>query len=309
MRIIIAGGSGLIGRELASALVNTGNELSILSRNPGKVIDMPGAVKILQWDGKTLQEWGKEIEKTDAVINLTGENISGSGLFPTRWTAERKERLRQSRVSAGKVLTQAIEMSGKKPSVFVQASGIGFYGKQPEKQFTEESGGGDDFFANLSKVWEASSQPVEVLGVRRVIVRNGIVLSTKGGALPSLLLQYRLFVGGPIGGGKQVYSWIHIDDEVNAIRFLIENNNASGVFNLTAPNPVTNKEFGKTISRVMRRPHYFPLPGFGMRIAFGEVASMVLEGQTVFSNKLLEAGYVFKFPTLDLALKDLLKTL
>ena len=308
MRIIIAGGSGLIGRELTSALVNTGNEITILSRNPGNVTDLPGDVKILQWDGKTLQEWVKEIEKTDAVINLTGENISGSGLFPTRWTAERKERLQQSRVSAGKILTQAIEMSDKKPLVFVQASGIGFYGNQPGKQFTEESGGGDDFFADLSKVWEASSQPVESLGIRRVIVRNGIVLSTKGGALPPLLLPYRFFVGGPIGSGKQVYSWIHIGDEVNAIRFLIENNDASGVFNLTAPNPVTNNVFGKTISRVMRRPHYFPLPAFGMRIAFGEVASMVLEGQRVSSTKLLEAGYVFKFPTLDLALKDLLKT-
>jgi uncharacterized protein (TIGR01777 family) len=307
MRIIVAGGSGLIGRELSLALLTEGNEVTILSRDPGKVTGMPGGIKILQWDGRQVQEWGKEMENIDVVINLVGENLSGKGLLPSRWTKERKERLLRSRVDAGKVLTKAIEMVDKKPAVFIQASGIGIYGKHFEGQFTEESELGNDFLANLSKQWEASSEPVEALGVRRVVIRNGVVLSTTGGALRPLLLPYRFFIGGPIGNGRQVYSWIHIDDEVNAIRFLIEHDQARGVFNLSSPNPVTNNEFGKTISKVMRRPHYLPIPSFFMRLAFGEVASMVLEGQSVLPTKLLDEGYVFIYPKLVEALSDLLK--
>jgi len=308
MRIIIAGGSGLIGCALTTALVLDRNEVIILSRNPGKVIGMPVAVKIIQWDGKTVQDWGNEMNNCDVVINFVGENLSGKGLLPSRWNKERKERLLTSRVNAGIVLSKAIEMSNKKPAVFIQASGIGIYGTQREKLFTEASEVGNDFLANLSKLWEASSAQVETLGVRRVVVRNGVVLSTKGGALRPILLPYKIFIGGRIGDGRQVYSWIHITDEVNAIRLLIEQDQASGVFNLSSPNPVTNDEFGRTISAVMKRPHYLPIPGFVMRLAFGEVANMVLEGQRVMPRKLLDEGYIFKFPTLYEALTDLLKS-
>jgi len=307
MRIIIAGGSGLIGRELTSTLTAARDEVIILSRNPEKVKGMPAGVSAIKWDGKTLQDWGLQIEQSDVVINLTGENLSGEGFLPSRWTKERKLRLVESRINSGKVLTKAIELAKTKPSVFIQASGIGYYGTHQEKSFNEGDGGGDDFSANLCKEWEASSQPVELMGMRRVVVRNGVVLSTKGGALPLLLLPYKLFVGGPLGDGHQIYSWIHITDEVNAIQFLIRDNKANGVFNLTAPNPVTNDEFGRTIGQVMKRPHYFPIPGFAMRLAFGEVSSMVLEGQKVLPQKLSEAGYIFKFPRLDDALKDILK--
>jgi uncharacterized protein (TIGR01777 family) len=306
MRIIIAGGSGLIGRELTSLLTSSGDEVIILSRNPEKVKGLPMGAKVLQWDDKTVSDWGKEIENTDAIINLTGENLSGEGFLPSRWTKERKLRLVQSRVNSGKVLTQAIEITKSKPSVFVQASGIGYYGAHQEKALSEADSSGNDFSANLCIEWEASSLPVELMGVRRVVVRNGVVLSTKGGALPLLLLPYKLYVGGPFGNGRQVYSWIHIADEVNAIQFLIHDNLAKGVFNLTSPNPVTNDDFGRTIGVVMKRPHFFPVPGFAMRLAFGEVASMVLEGQKVLPQKLLDAGYKFKYPKLEYALKDLL---
>jgi len=307
MRILIAGGSGMIGRRLTSLLIDNGDIVTILSRNPAKVKEMPGRVKALRWDGKTVQDWGKEIENIDAVVNLTGENLSGEGMFPKRWTRERKERLLSSRVNSGKVLTQAIEMTGHKPSVFIQASGIGYYGVSQDKTFTEKDSAGNDFMAALSKEWEASSAPVESLGLRRVVIRNGVVLSTTGGALRPILLQYKLFAGGPLGSGKQVYSWIHIDDEAGAIRFLILQEAARGAFNLTAPNPATNDEFGGTVAKVMHRPHYFPIPGFAMHLAFGEVASMVLEGQRVIPKKLLELGYVFKFPTLEHAMSDLMR--
>jgi uncharacterized protein (TIGR01777 family) len=306
MRIIIAGGSGLIGHALTSLLTADGDEVIILSRRPETVKGMPAGVKVIQWDGRTVQDWGTQVSHSDGIVNLTGENLSGEGFFPTRWTKERKIRMVQSRVDSGKVLTKTVEMANVKPSVFVQASGVGYYGTQQEKSLTEEDHGGDDFSANLCKEWEASSQPVEMMGVRRVVVRTGVVLSTKRGALPLLLLPYKLWVGGPLGDGRQVYSWIHIDDEVNAIRFLIRNEKANGTFNLTSPNPMTNSEFGKTISKVVKRPHYLPIPGFAMHLAFGEVSFLVLEGQRVLPQNLLRSGYVFKFPGLEDALKDFL---
>ena len=306
MRVIIAGGSGLIGRELTVLLSGAGDQVIILSRNPQKVTGLPVGAIAVQWDAKTLQDWAPHIETADAIINLTGENLSGEGILPTRWTAERKRRLVDSRVNSGLVLTQAIEKSSRKPTVFLQASGIGYYGTHPSRTFTEQDPGGDDFSANLCKEWEASSQPVETMGVRRVVTRNGVVLSTKGGALRPILLPYRMFVGGPLGDGRQIYSWIHIADEVAAIQFLMHNGQANGVFNLTSPNPMSNAEFGRTVARVMKRPHYFPLPAFVMKLAFGEVAGMVLEGQKVIPQQLLNAGFNFKFPVLQDALADLL---
>ena len=307
MRIIIAGGSGLIGRELTKSLTSDGDKVIILSRTPELVKDMQTPVSVIQWDGKTLEEWGKYIDGCDVVVNLTGENLSGKGLLPSRWTKGRKLRLVQSRVNSGEVLTKAIQLANVKPSVFVQASGVGFYGTQQIKSLTEVDTSGNDFAANLCKEWEASSQPVELMGVRRVVVRNGVVLSIKGGALPFFLLPYKLWVGGPLGYGNQVYSWIHMDDEVKAIQFLIKNELARGRYNLSSPNPVTNKELERTISKIMKRPSYFRIPGFAMRRALGEVSSMVLQGQRVLPQRLIDEGYVFTFPMIEEALKDLLK--
>jgi uncharacterized protein (TIGR01777 family) len=307
MYIIIAGGSGLIGRELTSTLILGGHEVSILSRNPEKVKGIPAEVQIFQWDGKTVGSWVDEISNADVIVNLAGENLSGKALFPSRWTRHRKELLLRSRVDAGRVLSRAIEIADKKPTIFVQASGVGIYGNNRERIFSEESEIGNDFLANLSKEWEASSESVEVLGIRRVVTRFGVVLSNKGGAFRPILFPYKFYVGGPIGDGQQVYSWIHSKDVAEAINYLIEHDHARGVFNLTSPNPATNAEFGKTISRVYRRPHYLPIPGFLMHLAFGEVANMVLEGQWVLPEKLLDSGYIFKYPTLDEALTNLVK--
>jgi len=305
MRIIIAGGSGMIGRALSKSLVNDGNDVIILSRRPGNLSNLPNVVKEVKWDGILDTGWEKEIERSDVVINLAGENISGGGLFPQRWTKERKERLLQSRVNSGNILSKAIEIADSRPEIFVQASGIGYYGTDRRYEFAEESPPGNDFLANLSIQWEASSKNVEKCDVRRVVIRSGVVLDAHGGALRPLIFPYKLFIGGPVGDGNQVLSWIHIDDEVNAIRFIISNHDASGVFNLTSPNPITNNEFGKTISKVLKKPHYLPIPAFLMRLALGEVADLVVEGQTVLPKKLLDLGYKFKFPTLDVALKDI----
>ncbi len=307
MRIMIAGGSGLIGSELAAALAASGDEVLILTRNPENVRTTVG-IGALRWEGKTVQDWKRELENCEVVINLTGENLSGRGFPPSRWTEKRKKLLIDSRVDSGKVLTRAIEQATKKPRVFVQASGIDYYDNELHTVITEADPAGDDFLSRLSVEWEASSKPVESMGVRRVITRNGIVLSTRGGALPLLTLPYKLWVGGRMGDGKQVYSWIHIQDEVRAIEFLMRNSEARGVFNLTSTNPVTNDEFSRTIGRVLKRPHYFPVPAFALRLALGEVAAMVLEGQAVLPKRLQELGFQYKFPSLEQALSDLLKS-
>jgi uncharacterized protein (TIGR01777 family) len=305
-KVLIAGGSGLIGRELTSVLVNNGYEVAILSRNPEAVTGIATGVKLVRWNGITPKGWDAELENTAAIVNLTGENLAGSSFFPARWTDERKRRIIQSRVDAGKAIAEAIKESSHKPAVLIQASSIGFYGISLDKSFTEEDKSGTDFLAEICREWEASSASIDALGVRRVVIRTGVVLTTKGGALPRLLLPYRLFLGGPMGTGRQILSWLHIADEVNAIRFLIENDDVKGIINLTSPNPVTNNEFGKMIGKVMRKPHFIPVPGFVLKIVFGEVSTVVLDGQRVLPKRLLDSGYIFKYTMLEDALRDLL---
>jgi uncharacterized protein (TIGR01777 family) len=188
----------------------------------------------------------------------------------------------------------------------IQASAIGYYGVHPDKVMTEESGPGDDFSASVCISWEASDAHVEEMGVRRVVVRTGLVLDREAGIFPRMALPFRLFAGGPFGDGKQWMSWIHIDDEVGAIRFLIHEKSARGPYNLTAPNPVQNREFSRTLGGVMRRPAFMPAPAFAFRMAFGEASTLVLDGQHVLPKRLSEAGFKFKFETLEQALRDLI---
>jgi uncharacterized protein (TIGR01777 family) len=306
MKIIIAGGTGLIGRQLTKELVKNGYEIIILSRNPEKVIIVPQDVEVIAWDGVSVQGWGDLVNEAQAIVNLSGESVSGGGMFPRRLTDERKKRIRDSRILSGKALVEAIEAAEVKPQVFVQSSAIGYYGFHDDEKLSEESPPGDDFFAEWRE-WEKVSEPVEDMGVRRVIIRSGIIFSTgKGSALNPLVLQVRLFAGGPIGDGKQYLSWIHEVDEARAIRFLIEDEDASGAINLTAPNPATQDEVGKAIAKTLGRPYYLPAPEFAFNLAFGEIASLVTKGQRVMPRRLLEQGFEFQFPDLESALQDIL---
>jgi uncharacterized protein (TIGR01777 family) len=204
-------------------------------------------------------------------------------------------------------VVEAVAQAEQKPRVAVQSSTVGYYGFHGDEVLTEEAEPGDDWAARFTaEGWEPSTLPVEEMGVRQVVVRSGLVLSTEGGALPRLLLPFRLFVGGPMGSGKQWYSWIHVRDHARALRFLIETEGSRGAFNLTAPNPVTNGELAKLIGRVMGRPSLIPVPGFAMRLAFGEVADVVLKGQRAVPQRLLDLGFEFHFPTAKAALEDLL---
>ncbi|MCB0059280.1 MAG: TIGR01777 family oxidoreductase [Caldilineaceae bacterium] len=301
MRIIISGGSGLIGSALGKALIADGHEVIFLSRNPDKVKDAPAGVKLRKWDGESAAGWQDLAQGDYALINLAGETIA------QRWSKDSKQAIRQSRVNAGKAFMELVNVAEVKPRVLIQSSAVGYYGtKTGDAQVTESFSPGNDFLAKVCFDWEISTAPASKLGIRRPVIRTGIVLSTEGGALPQQLLPFKLFVGGPVGSGNQWYPWIHLDDEVRAIQFVLTNDKADGPFNLTAPNPVTNKEFGKLVGEVMGRPSVMPAPGFAMKTIFGDMSLLLLEGQRAVPQKLLELGFKFKFETAQAALRDLL---
>ena len=306
MRVIISGGTGFIGSRLSNDLAAEGHEVIVLSRSPALSEGLAKNVRIEGWDAKTASGWGYLVNGADAIVNLAGANLAGTGFFPSRWTDERKKVIIDSRVNSGKAIVEAVEQAESKPGILIQSSAVGYYGTQPfNVDITEESPAGNDWLAQVCQQWEATTAAVETMGVRRVIIRSGAVLSFEDGALQRLALPYQMFVGGPMGSGKQPFAWIHPADEVGAIKFLIRNMEASGPFNLTAPHPVTNAEFGRTLGEVMGRPSLIPVPGFAINTMFGEVATVVLEGQKALPKRLQELGYQFKFPTVEAALRDL----
>ncbi len=308
MKVIITGGTGLIGCGISSLLVSKGYEVIVLSRSPQRATGLPTEVRVEGWDARSADGWGRLVEGAGAIVNLAGANLAGTGFFPSRWTSQRKYQIRESRIHSGRAVVDAVREAKDKPQVVIQASAVGYYGFGRGNIITEDCPAGNDFLARLTvDDWEPSTAAVEDMGVRRVIIRSGVVLSHKEGALPRLLLPYRLFVGGPIGRGKQWLSWIHPYDQSEAVRFLIENEEASGPFNLTAPDPKTNAEFGRTIGRILGRPSLVPLPGFAMRLALGEVSSVVLEGQRVLPKNLQDMGFEYRFPDAESALRDLLE--
>ena len=299
MRVLITGGTGLIGRALSEDLISQGHEVIVLSRSPERPSGRP--------DARSAEGWGHLADGAGAIVNLAGASIAGEGFFPSRWTEEQRRVIRESRLNSSQAVVEAVEEAERKPGVLIQASGVGYYGYRGDELLTEEAAPGDDWAARFTaEEWEPSSAPVEQMGVRRVLARTGVVLSVDEGALPRLLLPFRLFVGGPMGSGKQWYSWISLQDEARALRFLIETEEAHGAFNLTAPNPVTNGELAKLIGKVMGRPSIIPVPGFALRLAFGEVAEVVLQGQRAIPQRLLDLGFEFDFPTAEASLQDML---
>lgn len=303
MRIIITGGTGLIGRALAASLAADGSEVIVLSRNPTQAQGLPAGVRAERWDGRTAQGWGRLADGAAAIINLAGESIAAR-----RWTAGQKRRIIDSRLNAGRAVVEAIDAAAVRPPVLIQASAVGYYGPCGDQEIAEDAGPGNDFLAQQVAVpWEESTASVEAMGVRRVIIRTGVVLSQKGGALPRMVLPFRFFVGGPLGNGRQWFPWIHLADEVAAIRFLMERADARGAFNLSAPNPLTNAEFSRTLGRVMRRPALIPTPALALRLLFGEMATVLLDGQRAVPRRLQQLGFAFKFPHAELALRDILR--
>jgi len=301
MRVVITGGSGLIGRALARELGGAGHDVAILTRDPERVGTLPPGVRAAGWDGRTAGGWVSLLTADTAIVHLAGDNVSQG-----RWTAEKKRRIRDSRVVSGQAVMDALRQAPVKPRVLVQSSAVGYYGARGDETVSEDTPPGRDFLAAVCQEWEASTAGAESLGVRRAVVRTGIVLAREGGALPAMSLPFRMMIGGRIGDGRQWFPWIHIDDEVAALRFLLEREDARGAFNLTAPNPVTNRELTRVLARVLGRPAVFPVPGFALRIAVGEMAGALLAGQRAVPSRLAELGFVFRWPDLEPALRNLL---
>lgn len=301
MRVVITGGSGLIGSGVARDLGEAGHEVVVLTRNPAKAGPLPANTRAVQWDGRTSEGWASLLDGDTGIVHLAGESIADG-----RWTAERKRRIRDSRVESGRAVLEAIRRAEDKPRVLLQGSAVGYYGPRGDEVVTEHHPPGDDFLARVCVEWEASTAEAEALGVRRALLRTGVVLSPKGGALPKMALPFRLGAGGPLGSGRQWFPWIHIADEVGAIRFLLEREDASGPFNLAAPDPLRNRDFTRELGRALRRPSLFPAPGFALRAVLGEMADMLLNGQRAVPQRLVEAGYVFRYPEAGPALRDLL---
>lgn len=306
MRIIITGGTGLIGQEVANSLAHDHHEVIVLSRNTNKTSGLVPGVQVVAWDTRTANGWGHLADGADAIINLAGESISGESFLPERWTDEKKKRILDSRVNAGRAVTEAIEKARVKPKVLVQASAVGYYGETGDKPLTEQSPAGQNFLADVCKQWEASTASVEAMGVRRVILRIGLPLSNAGGVFTRLTFPFKLFAGGPLGSGKQYLPWIHMDDMVAIVRFVLDTPAASGAFNVSAPAPVTNAEMAKAIGRAMKRPSFVPAPEFAFKLGFGEVAALVLEGNKMIPQRLMDMGFKWQHPHVGEAVNDLL---
>ena len=306
MRVVITGGAGFIGRQLADELLANGYEVVALratrTRSRGCRTAFASSVGTRR-AARAGPSWQTERPRS---LNLAGENLAGEGFLPARWTDERKARIRDSRLRAGQAVVDAVRAARVKPKVVIQSSGVGHYGSRSDKTLTEDEAPGSDFLARLTVDWENSTAAVGQYGVRHVSVRSGVVLSPDEGALKRLILPFKLFVGGPLGSGKQGFPWIHPVDEVAAIRFLIGSEAANGPFNLVAPEALTLAQFGVTLARVLGRPYWMPVPAFALRGALGEVASTVLEGQLASPRKLTDLGFRFSYPTAEAALRDLL---
>lgn len=300
MKILISGGTGLVGCSLVDALVSAGHSCQVLSRTPDRQRGFPSGVTLERWDARSSEPLVTLLDQSDAVVHLCGESI-GEG----RWTAERKRRILDSRVDSSRAMTEAIELTSTPPSVFVQASAVGFYGPCGDEEITDEASPGEDFLASVCRQWEAASARLDGSSVRRVVIRTGIVLTSEGGALPRMALPFKLFAGGPAGSGGQWMPWIHLADEVGAIRFAIENEEARGPLNLSAPQPVTNRDFSRVLGKALHRPSFMPAPAFALRMALGEMADLILTGQKAVPKRLLDLGFYFKYPELSEALNDI----
>lgn len=304
MHVVILGGTGLIGRSLSSSLVAGGHRVTVVSRSPQSAQKRPLAgVGWAQWDGRSAAGWGNLVDGAEVVVNLAGENLGGG-----RWSGARKARILQSRLGAGQAVLEAIRGARTRPKLLVQASAVGIYAHARDAVVTEKSLHGGDFQAQVVAQWEESTAAVTGLGVRRVVARTGIAFSLEGGVFPLYVLPFRTFqiAGGPLGSGEQYVPWIHLDDHIRALRFLMDSEDAEGAFNLSSPNPARQKELAAALGTVLHRPSLMPAPAFALKAVLGEMSTLVLDGWRQVPHRLLERGFAFHWPELLPAIRDLL---
>jgi uncharacterized protein len=301
MKIAIVGATGFVGSRLVEQLQTQGHQVKILTRQPGAATRRFPQAEIVGYTPLQSGEWQKSISGCDAVVNLAGEPIAEK-----RWTPAQKQTILDSRKLGTQKIVEAISQAEVKPQVLINASAIGYYGTSETAKFDETSAAGTDFLAEVCTAWETAAQAVTASGTRLVILRMGIVLGENGGALSKMLAPFSAFVGGPIGSGKQWFSWIHRDDVVKMIITAITDSNMQGVYNATAPNPVTMQDFAHTLGTVMSRPSWLPVPNFALEAMLGEGAIVVLQGQQVIPTHPLTQGFNFQYPHLQPALTAIL---
>lgn len=298
MNITISGASGFIGRRLLKVLSASGHSLHVLSRHGGT--NLPGGVRLSVWDPLKGPPPPESLDSADAIVHLAGEPVAH------RWTAETKRRIRDSRVTGTRHLVEALAALSRKPTALICASAVGYYGTRGDEVLHESSAAGGDFLAEVCVAWERESRAAQALGLRVASIRIGMVLDARGGALQRMLPAFRLGVGGRLGSGRQWVSWIHLSDLVELFRFVIENP-LQGAINGVAPEPVRNVEFTRHLARALKRPAVFPVPEFGLKLLFGELAQVLLASQRAVPRAAEAAGFPFRFPQLGPALADLLR--
>jgi uncharacterized protein (TIGR01777 family) len=299
MKLVIAGASGFIGSALVQRLSQRSDSLKLLSRKPRSPARASNT-EWLVWEPGVPGGWEESVDGADGVVNLAGE-----GIAEKRWTERQKELMHSSRIDSTGALVQAIAKAKAKPKFLINASAVGYYGPRGDETLTEESAPGKDYLARVCVAWEEEARKARDYGVRVVLVRTGIVLAKGKGALAKMVTPFKFFVGGRLGSGKQWMPWIHIDDEIGLILFLIENANAQGSFNATSPNPVTMEEFCKALGKVLNRPSWASVPASALTLLLGEMADMVLTGQRALPKGAEKLGYNFKHPTITKALESL----
>jgi uncharacterized protein (TIGR01777 family) len=301
MKIAVTGATGFIGRALCNELCKEHNVIS-LTRRPEKAAGLfERTVDVIKWNAERMDGWEKSLEGTDAIVNLAGSNLASG-----RWSEKFKGEIVNSRVNSARTLLEAVKETEAKPGTFIIASAIGFYGSRVDEELDEESAGGEGFLAEVCRKIESIAEEFEELGIRTIVIRTGVVLDFGGGALPKMAMPFRFYLGGYWGGGRQWVSWISLGDEISAIRFLIENYEFEGVFNLTSPEPVRNRDFFETLAGRLRKPCLFSMPGFLLKVMFGQMAEeLFLASQRVYPRRLLAGGFNFK----NSGLKNALETM
>ncbi|MDG2617481.1 TIGR01777 family oxidoreductase [Thermoleptolyngbya sichuanensis XZ-Cy5] len=306
MKIAVTGATGFVGTRLVERLLEEGHRVIALTRSKahGDRVFPQAAfpnVDVVEYTPLESGEWQQVLSGCDGVVNL-----AGAGIADERWTPERKQEILDSRKVGTEKIVEAIAQASPKPSVLVNASAIGYYGTSETATFDESSAPGDDFLAQVCQAWEAAAESAQTSGTRVVILRTGIVLGM-GGALGKMLTPFRLFAGGPLGTGRQWFSWIHREDLVNLILKALTDSSLSGVYNATAPNPVRMAEFCQTLGQVMGRPSWLPVPAFALEALLGDAAQVVLEGQQVLPKRTQEAGFAYQYSDVKAAIANILQ--
>ncbi|MGC8810669.1 MAG: TIGR01777 family oxidoreductase [bacterium] len=299
MKLLLTGGTGFVGSQLASRLLSEGNEVTILTRSL-KTTKIPNPnVSYLEGDPTKRGAWQEKIKDHDGVINLAGASIFA------KWTEEHKKAIRESRIRTTRNIVEGIPLRDDQSFTLFNASAVGYYGFHEDEELTEDAPPGNDFLAQVARDWEDEASKAKEKGSRVIITRFGIVLGEKGGALGQMVPLFKKYLGGPIGSGQQWFSWIHIKDLVEAFVFLIKHPELSGPFNFSSPNPVRNKELAKALGKVLNRPSFLPAPEFLVKLVLGEFGSVILKGQRVIPRRLLDNGFQFQYPNLEKALQDI----